>query len=116
MLQEPDEHAPYGWTHCLTLPQAIAGLAGDGLDAGPRWPSPPPTSSGFRAALGQRRLVAGYAPEPVDAPASLDFEAALAGGPAIAAAAAWHAPDDALDDVVATLATARVPITTTPIW
>lgn len=27
MLQEPDEHVPYGWTHCLTMPQAAVRLA-----------------------------------------------------------------------------------------
>lgn len=33
MLTEPDEHVPYGWTHCLTMPQAVLALAGHGLDA-----------------------------------------------------------------------------------
>jgi hypothetical protein len=28
MLFESCEHAPYGWTHCLTMPQALLGLAG----------------------------------------------------------------------------------------
>jgi len=28
MLVEGCEHAPYGWTHCLTMPQALLGLAG----------------------------------------------------------------------------------------
>lgn len=27
MLLETCEHAPYGWTHCLTMPQALLGLA-----------------------------------------------------------------------------------------
>jgi hypothetical protein len=27
MLQEPDEHVPYGWTHCLTMPQGTVRLA-----------------------------------------------------------------------------------------
>jgi hypothetical protein len=27
MLQEPDDHVPYGWTHCLTMPQAAVRLA-----------------------------------------------------------------------------------------
>jgi len=30
MLQGPPEHAPYGWTHCLTLSQAALASAGDG--------------------------------------------------------------------------------------
>ncbi len=28
MLTEPDTYVPYGWTHCLTLPQAVLGVAG----------------------------------------------------------------------------------------
>lgn len=28
MLFENCDHAPYGWTHCLTMPQALLGLAG----------------------------------------------------------------------------------------
>jgi hypothetical protein len=27
MLAEPDAHRPYGWSHCLTMPQAV--LAGN---------------------------------------------------------------------------------------
>lgn len=27
MLTEPSDHAPYGWTHCLTMPQAVLGSA-----------------------------------------------------------------------------------------
>ena len=27
MLQEPAEHAPYGWSHCLTMPQAVLAVA-----------------------------------------------------------------------------------------
>ena len=30
MLQEPTDHAPYGWSHCLTMPQAVLALAGQG--------------------------------------------------------------------------------------
>jgi hypothetical protein len=29
MLLEPPDHAPYGWSHCLTMPQAVLGLALD---------------------------------------------------------------------------------------
>jgi hypothetical protein len=32
MLVDAPEHAPYGWSHCLTLPQAVLGLAGRGAD------------------------------------------------------------------------------------
>ena len=32
MLEEPPDHAPYGWTHCLTMPQAVMAIAGHGVD------------------------------------------------------------------------------------
>ncbi len=32
LLADNQEHVPYGWTHCLTLPQAVLGLAGRGAD------------------------------------------------------------------------------------
>ena len=63
MLQEPTDHAPYGWTHCLTMPQAVMALATRGVYRGP--PSPvrwhPPTSSDSAprsAASAWTRLVA----------------------------------------------------------
>src|SRR5262245_31863295 len=31
MLRENEDHAPYGWSHCLTMPQAVLGLAGRGI-------------------------------------------------------------------------------------
>jgi hypothetical protein len=49
MLQEPDEHVPYGWTHCLTMPQATARLA----DVSPHAIEVAATYTvGFRAAEG----------------------------------------------------------------
>jgi hypothetical protein len=32
LLAHPD-HAPYGWSHCLTMPQAALGIAAHGVDA-----------------------------------------------------------------------------------
>lgn len=49
MLQEPDDHVPYGWTHCLTMPQGAAHLA----DASPHAVAVAATYVvGFRAAEG----------------------------------------------------------------
>ena len=48
MLQEPADHAPYGWSHCLTMPQAVLSIAAVVCSARPtRWRSRRPTSSGF---------------------------------------------------------------------
>ena len=102
MLQEPPDHAPYGWSHCLTMPQAVMGLAGDG--ATPRTAVAVAATHvvGFRAALGRHQLVAEYAP---DRPAIQALGEAIAAGPAVAAAFVWHAPESDFDEIVTTLAT-----------
>lgn len=64
MLQEPPDHAPYGWSHCLTMPQATVRLA----DVSPHAVAVAATYVvGFRTALGQVRLDPQWRPEP-DAP------------------------------------------------
>jgi hypothetical protein len=102
MLEEPPDFAPYGWSHCLTMPQAVLGLAGRG--ASPRTAVAVAATHvvGFRAALGTRALDGRYEPPP---PATPDLREAIATGPQEAAAAAFHAPEEALPDVVTELAT-----------
>jgi hypothetical protein len=102
MLQEPRDHAPYGWSHCLTMPQAVMGIAGDGAD--PRTAAAVAATHvvGFRAALGQRVLVPDYQPDP---PSSSNLSEAIALGREVAAAYAWHAPESTHDAIVTTLAT-----------
>jgi hypothetical protein len=56
MIDEPTHHAPYGWSHALTLPQAVLGVADDCRD-----PVVPVAVAatflvGFRAALGATAL------------------------------------------------------------
>jgi hypothetical protein len=98
MLIESDDHVPYGWTHCLTMPQAALAIA-------PRCREPQHAVAvaatyvaGFRCPLG--RATGEYTPPP---PAS-DLPTALATAPALAPAAVWHAPTEAMNSVVATLA------------
>jgi hypothetical protein len=62
MVTEPDDYVPYGWTHCLTMPQAVINLAGDGLDPREAIAVAATYVVGFRAALGQRRVVPTAAP------------------------------------------------------
>lgn len=102
MLQEPPEHAPYGWTHCLTMPQAVMGAAPDAVSARTALAVAATYVVGLRAALGTRALVADYRPERLE---SCDMSEALGAGPSVAAAAVWHAPDAALDGIVTELAT-----------
>lgn len=103
MLQGPDEHVPYGWTHHLTLAQAPLLLAGRGVD---------PTTATFVAAaylgafwagLGEGRVDLGHVPDPVE----VDLVEAVAAGPAAASGAAHRAGAGAAAGAVAAeLATA----------
>jgi hypothetical protein len=91
MLQEPPDHAPYGWTHCLTMPQAVLGVADACADPSAALAVAATYVVGFRAALAQRPLVPAYAPEATGLP----VQEALATSPATAAATVWHlAPPD----------------------
>jgi hypothetical protein len=101
MLQEPGDHAAYGWSHCLTMPQAVLGIA--------RWCADPTTAiavaatyvAGFRAALAVRPLEARWVP---DDP-GISVGAALEIDPGQARAAVWHAPVEQLGAIVTLLAT-----------
>jgi hypothetical protein len=88
MLQDDPAHAPYGWTHCFTLPQSILSLT-DVVSDGVRAVRIAATHAlGFRATLGRTRLVYPYAPEPRLASSLRGLE------PADAAAVAYHAAGD----------------------
>jgi hypothetical protein len=102
MLQESPEQAPYGWSHCLTMPQAVIALAGHGSEPRTAIAVAATYVVGFRAALGERSLDAGYQP---DSPATTDLGEAIASSQDDAAATVWHAPDDSLDEIVIALAT-----------
>ena len=62
MLQEPSDYAPYGWSHCLTMPQAVMGIAGDGVEPARATAVAATYVVGFRAALGQRALDPNWVP------------------------------------------------------
>ncbi|MEY2432599.1 MAG: hypothetical protein QOC92_2324 [Acidimicrobiaceae bacterium] len=102
MLQEPPEHAPYGWSHCLTMPQAVMALAGHGAEPRTAVAVAATHVVGFRAALGEHPLAADYEP---DAPTTSDVGDAITSGRDDAASTVWHAPASALDDIVTELAT-----------
>ncbi|MCU1427851.1 MAG: hypothetical protein JWL83_1851 [Actinomycetia bacterium] len=101
MLQEPPDHAPYGWTHCLTMPQAVLGCAGTGFPVRVALAIAATHVAGFRAALGQRHLVADAVPS---ATPETDWRSALDAEPAVAAASVWHAAPSEVDAIVTELA------------
>jgi hypothetical protein len=59
MLLDDPAHAPYGWTHCFTLPQAILSLEDVASDVTRVVRIAATYSLGFRATLGRVRLQSG---------------------------------------------------------
>lgn len=101
MLLEPGDHAPYGWSHCLTLPQAVLGLAPGAVDANTALAIAATYVLAFRSALARNPLVPEFAaPDP-----GVPLSEALAGPPAVAAAAAWHLPAASVPQLISELAT-----------
>ena len=85
MLQEPGDHAPYGWTHALTMPQAVVGIAAAMRDPSAALAIGATYAVGFRSALAREPLE----PRVPDDP-EITLADALETSPAVAAAAAWH--------------------------
>ena len=88
MLQDTPDAAPYGWTHCLTLPQAVLVAAGTGAEPALAIAVAATHVLGFRSTQGQVRLDPGWEP-----------------GAGTAAARAWFADDDRLPSIVDELVT-----------
>jgi hypothetical protein len=101
MLQEPPDHAPYGWSHCLTMPQAVMGAAGDGAAARTALAVAATYVVGFRGALGQATLVPSFELEPTE---HREFGDAIDAGRDDAAGWVAHAPDASIPEVRTALA------------
>ncbi|HYF46215.1 MAG TPA: hypothetical protein VD926_08400, partial [Acidimicrobiales bacterium] len=100
MVQDDPAAAPYGWSHCLTMPQAVLGLARTGAAEPSAAIAVAATFVlGFRSTQARVVVDPAWAPEPAGDP--LD---ALEGTPAEAAAGAWHATTEQRPAVVARLA------------
>lgn len=119
MLQDDPDQAPYGWSHCLTMPQAALGIAPTAHDPADAVAVAATYVLGFRSTQGKVALDPGWSPDPLpgldqagleqatnlrsdpDLPRRLD---ALAGSPDDAASATWHAPGRSVPAIVAALA------------
>ncbi|MEW6267746.1 MAG: hypothetical protein AB1689_00445 [Thermodesulfobacteriota bacterium] len=101
MLQDDPDHAPYGWSHCLTMPQGVLGVAEASGDPAAAVAVAATHVLGFRATLGKVRLDPRWQPAPSR---ERDPLASLAGSPGEAAAGVWHAPAGATPAVVTALA------------
>ena len=103
MLQDDPAAAPYGWSHCLTMPQAVLDLARSGAArAAPAVAVAATFVLGFRATQGTVSVDPAWSPTG-GVPTGDPLEA-LDGPPAEAAAAAWHATNGERAAVVARLA------------
>ena len=91
MLQGPDEHVPYGWTHCLTLAQAPLLIANLCADPGRAAFVSIAYLAAHWAGLGAGAVENWFSPRAVEA----SVDEALTDSPAVAAAAAWHTADPA---------------------
>jgi hypothetical protein len=98
MLQDDPAHAPYGWSHALTMPQAVLGIAHATADPVRTIAVAATYVLGFRATLGSTLLESSWRPAPRP---DLDAANFLDAGPHGAAAAMWHAAPGALDDHLA---------------
>lgn len=56
MLHDDPDHAPYGWSHCLTMTQAVLTLADDGVPGRTAIAVGATFVAGFRAAFGLQAL------------------------------------------------------------
>ena len=100
MLGEPATHAPYGWTHALTMSQAAVGIAGSCADPSRALATAATYVMGFRASLAVNPLVERFEPQRLD----VSLSEALTAGPDAAAAAAWHLPEERHAELVTHLA------------
>jgi hypothetical protein len=87
MLQDDPAHAPYGWSHTLTMPQATLAVAPASSDPSRAVAVAATYVLGFRSTLGAVTLDPRWTPEPVS---GLDALTYLDAGPDAAAAAMWH--------------------------
>ena len=101
MLAADPAHTPYGWTHCLTMPQAALGIAGRLAD---------PQLAVDVAATYVVGFLAGLADAPVPgsierAPVGGSFDDALAAGREAVAGWVLHAPESAVAETWTALVT-----------
>jgi hypothetical protein len=105
MLQDDPDRAPYGWSHCLSMPQAVLGIADSCSDPSDAIAVAATFVLGFRATLGRVALDPQWRPErPTRSDAAAALEV-LDGSPAQAVALVWHAEPRDLRGLIAALAT-----------
>ena len=102
MLQHDLEHAKFGWSHCMTLPQSAFGLSSVTMDRKLALAAALVWIVAYRSVLSDRALDFGWHPQPIKDASVLE---ALQTSPAAAASRVWHAPDAELSPIRRILAT-----------
>jgi hypothetical protein len=102
MLQDDPTNAPYGWSHALTMPQAVLGVASSAGDVQRAVAVAATFLLGFRATQSAVALDPTWSPA---RPTSEMVGSFLAAGADAAAATLWHAADEELPALVRHVAT-----------
>ena len=100
MLQDDPTFAPYGWTHCLTLPQAVLNIRPWLSDNARTTAIAATYVVAFRAAESSGEVDIDWRPPPT----SVAPRGAIDADPETAASAVFHADDELLEAVVPELA------------
>ena len=103
MLQDDQQDAKFGWSHCLTLPQAACGLSSLNVDRKLALASTLVWIVSYRSVRSRQSLDFAWVPEKVDA--SISIDEALHTSPKIAAARVWHADASEITKIRRILAT-----------
>lgn len=89
MLQDDLSEAKFGWSHCLTLPQAAFGLSTFNMDSKLALAATLVWITAYRSVLSRRALDFGRTPAKIRE--SISVAEALRTSPAVAADRVWHA-------------------------
>jgi hypothetical protein len=103
MLQHDTQHAKFGWSHCLTLPQAACGLSSLNMNRKLALAATLVWTTAYRSVLSNKALDFSWTPEKLEGEASLTE--ALETSPTAAAARIWHADPSERPAIKQTLAT-----------
>lgn len=91
MLQDDPDEAPYGWSHCLTMPHGLLSVAGLARDPRRVLAAGATYVLGFRATQGKVDLDPDWMPASGSGPVAEAWHAPVAERPAVAARLAGHA-------------------------
>jgi hypothetical protein len=103
MLQHSTQHAKFGWSHCLTLPQAACGLSSLNINRKLALASTLVWITSYRSVLSNRDLDFQWSPKKLEGSASVSET--LQTSPSAAASRVWYADPVELPLIKQTLAT-----------